>query len=494
MRRFLVRTALICWHSVLELDEVYAYIKENSIKSTLNVIASILIALGFHLVGMQQNAVATAANPSIRQLISQARSCQIPYSKENLINFSEPGEIDPYIGETRVITANSILNGLKMQWHLSEGLVEYFRGLLKKNPQNATEVEKKFTELINNAYFVRRTDESYGEFYELADPELGHAKSRLRQMVAKSILSISNVEWQSLIIFLAALTVNHSRLTQEKRKIVVVFSDDGEPEMEYPVLDISGQETYDEEYPCFSSLLVASPPTEYGEIKVRDLIYGDTLCHELNHGTHTMLGLGEYSRQFVHEYMQNPFLKELFFNGLENIETHIRMLLSEKLKSINDVVSLEQFEKNIMGTYLRFFLTDNDNWALGALSIKIAENKDKFIEELSYKLALVTIFDLWHKCPEEINNVVGIQFINGILFVNTLSDMDASLELGNQVTRWPYTVIWGPISTEEPQLNSVGAIPSTVEIEHWFEQFTSFARILNFPTEQAWSRLIQLHR
>jgi hypothetical protein len=117
----------------------------------------------------------------------------------------------------------------------------------------------------------------------------------------------------------------------------------------------------------------------------------------------------------------------------------------------------------------------------------------EFVDKLSHALALATVAMLWSSCSEEIHNVIGVQFFEGTLFVNTLSDMDCSIEKG-QLIRWPY--LPKPMSEDAvPELEFVGGDLQIVcdKINEWLAKFASYARELNRPTPEAWQAFLALH-
>ncbi|MDR2782098.1 MAG: hypothetical protein LBB21_06655, partial [Holosporaceae bacterium] len=163
------------------------------------------------------------------------------------------------------------------------------------------------------------------------------------------------------------------------------------------------------------------------------------LAHEFRHGYHIPLGLGNigYSR-YVIDYLKTPFIKDLLFKDFEQIRDNIRQSISASMDGLSgeDIAQfVEQIESyfGLSGLKITEYHQETPDF------LKVTSDmsdRQAFIGDLSEKLALIAINSIWGD-SEEIQNIIGVQVVGKTLFVNMLSDLDASVADGKAV-RWTH--------------------------------------------------------
>jgi hypothetical protein len=122
-------------------------------------------------------------------------------------------------------------------------------------------------------------------------------------------------------------------------------------------------------------------------------------------------------------------MKDLLFHDFEQIREGIKQCIAETLEGLSEAEAA-QFNEQI-----RSYFTPP--WIPGFLAeVPDPSNRDLFPEVLSNKLASVAITQIWDD-PEEINNIIGIQIVGKTLFVNRLSDLNASIADKRRI-RWTH--------------------------------------------------------
>ncbi len=377
----------------------------------------------------------------------------------------------------RIITAESILDGIEEKF--PDVNIEHYRKLLEQD--NAAEIMKEYVKLADKSYFVGIEGTHYKgcELYELLNDELETAREEFMKMV--NIGLTTKTRRQSLVTFLAT---NEALIGNEG--IIIAYPSLYDAMMKYPVLAIAGYRDLGDF--CFSGLSAQmGDKVEYKNIPITIDFNRSTLQHELNHATHEKLDTSRQQISFVRQYNKNDFLKDLLFNGLEDIQKYVSAIINKKVKDFTGD-ELLGFEHNIKEAFGHFFYNDSFI-SVGDLTKTIENDKQGFIDELSERLSFMTISSLWATCPEEMNNLIGVVYDGETLYINTLSDMDTSLELGEDI-RFPYVFI----RQGQAELRSEGNVPSQEELENWFEIFSSNARSFNLPTRNSWEMLVKLHQ
>ncbi|GHT91959.1 hypothetical protein FACS1894122_05140 [Alphaproteobacteria bacterium] len=442
--------------------------------------------------------------------IHAIRSLQIEHSEKNMEAFSEPFELSSPLLDgsfnVRKLTAESILKGLDA--HIDAAKIAFYKGLLTTSPENSYPlILQEYRQLVERSIFVDVNCVDGPYVYRRKQPTTANI-AKFMTMVDAS-LRYSEAGRKSLILFLAANECMKTRAPQKalmlessgymsdyiKKPIVslkqwsggIFIESTEEPTMEYPFLTIGCSDMQFNIQGLVPALTLVS-----GSMKITLL---NALMHEFNHGTHTSLGLGNYSLPFLENYFANPFLKELMFNRLEDLKSIIGQKISTALNQFGkDNCLLELFRKTMQD-----FLIDyaGSGVKVSPITADILQQKDEFMKELTHKLALRAIGEMWHCCSEETNNLIGIQLVENTLFINTLSDMDCSLEKMEAI-RWPYEAhakfATSAVFEADLELTINGLAPDA-DIEAWFKKIVCYCydNGIGKPTERAWKTLLELH-
>ena len=162
-------------------------------------------------------------------------------SLENVKKFSEelPEDLlskmpEDYSRNVKMLTANSILKGIESTSVISIDRIALFRSWINSSDYNHL-IKEEFSKLSDSAYYVLSDEDQYSDFKLLNDTDKKTAVSRFMHMVDVSLTG--NVSRQSLVVFLAAH--EYACKLNPEIKMVIVCNPEGEPTMEYPVLDIS---------------------------------------------------------------------------------------------------------------------------------------------------------------------------------------------------------------------------------------------------------------
>jgi hypothetical protein len=132
-------------------------------------------------------------------------------------------------------------------------------------------------------------------------------------------------------------------------------------------------------------------------------------------------------------------MKELLFNDFDQIRGGIEQSLSTIMNGLSSDEDVAQFVEQVKS---HFGLSGS--WTLSNLEetpdfLRVTSempDRQAFIGDLSEKLALIAINPIWGD-SEEIQNIIGVQVVGKTLFVNMLSDLDASVADGKAV-RWTH--------------------------------------------------------
>lgn len=311
--------------------------------------------------------------------------------------------------------------------------------------------------------------------------------------------------------------------------------------------------------------------------------YSDIFCHELNHAIHFILGRTSFKKLDTQKYLENMFLKELFYNGIEKIKSKLRENYLENIKSKEDLISifnksfLLEFrnklskdiilgnQKNVSELLYEHDICDlseieetaktpgitqeNDNTTIISLIIKYyIQNQfnDQFLKDLDskdleeLKLILKNVIDafvsneksidevlnyrkhhnsnysyLYSFLDEEIfkqkdllcekyceyisniivlemfydleetNNILGIELINDVLFINELSEIHQFLLRGD-------TFRFGYIDDTDDSEQMIYLLLKNVFPKEDCKALVDFMK-LNAPSKRALDILLQLH-
>jgi hypothetical protein len=221
------------------------------------------------------------------------------------------------------------------------------------------------------------------------------------------------------------------------------------------------------------------------------------LAHEFRHGYHIPLGGHDYSRYII-DYLKNPFMKELLFNDFDQIQVGIKQSLFASMNGLSDE-DVAQFVEQVKSHFgLSSSGTPSDHEETPDFLKVTSEVSDRqaFIGDLSEKLALIAINSIWDD-PEEIQNIIGVQVVGKTLFVNMLSDLDASVADGK-------TVRWTHLGTDKEfdrknllSKEKIAALTNPVAllfITDFYAKYSILADApLNHPTPNALKALEILH-
>ncbi len=406
---------------------------------------------------------------------------------ESLKNYSAPisEDLKPVVQKKydttpiRVITAESILNGIKKK--RPDVNIEHSRGLLKRD--NAEEIRKEYVKFADKSYFVEFENkyiiDGAKDFKLLGDGTKQEAKNHFMQLL--DITLLSHIGRQSLVTFLAA----HKTALPNQGMVIAYSKKDEEPSIAYPVINV---------HSGYSANFYGLPAdiSEQKSYEVYTIGKDAFLQHELNHATHRILGIQPMDL-FCYDaflYQKELFLKELLFSGFDTINNRVKQSLENLTASLDDE-GTQRFNATFQGCLSSIMnpVKNHEPYKqsmINLLDIKF-ENKTQYIYSLSYRLSSIAISLLWNNSPEEMSNVIGVIYDEGTLYINTLSDMDTSLELQRNI-RFPYFSRRG---FDEVNFSKFGIDGNVSSI------FTSLLNLTvqeNLPTRESWEMLVKLHQ
>jgi hypothetical protein len=438
----------------------------------------------------------------------------LKHSEENLIRFSE--EITPELfgnlptdygfsrEHIRIITADSIFAELQALGVLSPEIIDFYKSLMIKNPEADRLLLEQYTNLLQESNFIGRARlvaEAFNiphfEFERKIDVQ--QYKTNIMQMIQSSLGSIP--KRQTFVLFLAT-----HRYISEKFRIAQHDAENKLSFMEYTSSEDELGKVYGS-YPRFSvklnpKSLLAENAVTFTATEEKPSVLGykkitlgtdAILAHEFRHGYHIPMGLGgpNYSR-YVIDYLNNPFMKELLFKDFDQIHASIERSLLAKISGLSDE-DVVQFVEQVKSYF------DLSNLETTSDSLKVTfdiSDRQAFIGDLAKKLALIGTNLIWGD-SEEIQNIIGVQVVGETLFVNRLSDLDASIADGG-------TVRWTHLGADRELLQKGGffkekesPVPDSAAGQFIKESYDMYSILsdspLNHPTPKALKALEILH-
>ncbi|GHT91953.1 hypothetical protein FACS1894122_05120 [Alphaproteobacteria bacterium] len=415
----------------------------------------------------------------------------LKHDEANLLNFSE--KISPELfaelsqeqknaygfksENIRIITANSILKALGNLAIFGKERESFYRGLLhsESNPKLLTLYEKLFDD-ADKASEISVSSELIVNFDTLVKTNAAEVELYKKNFMENVRISLSsNSGRQALVLFLAA----HEYESKSSEKEKLIFSSASETgKAEYPIFDVN-----------FSSdINTLVLPKFEGEISIlgykkaskKDI--SALFRHELKHAVNGICGLAgsvfdrRYS-EYHEEYMNNPFLKDLLFSDVDKMRIEIKASIATFLGKLSK-------EEKVA------FVDSMKEFCDIALSYEAEKDEDKFVDDVAFKLA-VTVTDVWN-LPEEINNIIGVQLVGDVLYVNMLSDLDSSLEK-QEAFRWTHMYDFDALDEQKSEVRLVSLTDQNARTfmkEFYTKYITS---PFNHPTEKALNTLLKLH-